>query len=219
MANNNFKIDKDTRRSTFLKNNNAALTHGGFSKNLPVDLRSALLDSDLGFELGMLKGQLSNIATLGAQAIKELIEAGDSLSAAKLSLSCSDSATRLVPQIHKLINATSELDVDEGKTKGRNKWLRKFRAGGCNALEVAYQFETNQLGEVPEYIRKTIDSELRVIEPESIPDLHTREELNQKVLQYRDNLKLEADSRSKRKAEVDLEKKRINTQFFGGENE
>jgi len=217
----NFSIDKKTRRATFLANNQAALVHGGYSKNIPEELMNSVLAGDLGFELGMLKGQLSNIALLGDKAIQSFSDQGDAASALHIALACADSTSRLIPQIQKTLESqlSNNEQADEGTVKMRLRWLKKLRAGGCNTLEVAYQFEINELGSLPNYVQKQLDNELRTIEPELIPELYTREELKTKLQAYWDEAEAEATQMAKRKTAIDLEKQRINEQFFGAELE
>jgi hypothetical protein len=219
-VNQSFSIDKKTRRATFLANNQAALIHGGYSKNIPEEMMNSVLAGDLGFELGMLKGQLSNIALLSDKAIKSFSSQGDDASALHVALACADSTSRLIPQIQKVLE--SELSnndkVDDRALKFRFRWLKKLRAGGCNALEVAYQFEVNGLGNLPSYVQKQLENELRTVEPELVPELYTREELKQKLQDYWDKTETEAALMVKRKTAMDLEKQRINEQFFGEDN-
>lgn len=217
----NFSLDKKTRRATFLKNNKAALVHGGYSQKLPEELIASVLAGDLGFELGVLKGQLCNIASLGDRAVKSLSVQGDDVSALKVALACADSTSRLIPQIQKVLE--SELSnigvIDERPLKARSRWLRKLRAGGCNVLEVAYQFEINELGSLPGYVQKQLESELKSIEPELIPELYTRQELTKKLQEYWDITEGEEAQMAQRKIAIDLEKERINKQFFGESND
>jgi len=216
----NFSIDKKTRRATFLKNNKAALVHGGYSQKISEELMVSVLAGDLGFELGVLKGQLCNIASLGDRAVKSLSEQGDDVSALKVALACADSTSRLIPQIQKVLE--SELsnigEIDEMTLKARIRWLRKLRAGGCNVLEVAYQFEINELGSLPGYVQKQLESELKTIEPDLISELYTRQELTKKLQEYWDTTEAEPEEIAQRKEAIDLEKRRINNQFFGESN-
>jgi hypothetical protein len=219
-VNQSFSIDKKTRRATFLANNQAALIHGGYSKNIPEEMMNSVLAGDLGFELGMLQGQLSNIALLSDKAIKSFSSQGDDASALHVALACADSTSRLIPQIQKVLE--SELSnndkVDDRVLKFRFRWLKKSRAGGCNALEVAYQFEVNELGSLPSYVQKQLENELRTVEPELVPELYTREESKQKLQDYWNKTETEAALMVKRKTAMDLEKQRINEQFFGEDN-
>lgn len=214
-----FSIDKKTRRATFLANNQAALVHGGYSKNIPEELMGAVLSGDLSFELGILKGQLSNISILGEKAINGFSVQGDDASALHVALACADSTSRLIPQIQKVLESklSNNEQVDDRAAKIRFRWLKKLRAGGCNALEVAYQFEINELGSLPDYVQRQLECELRTIEPELVPELYTRDELKQKLQAYWDETEVEATQIAKRKTAIDLEKKRINDQFFGSE--
>lgn len=214
-----YSIDKKTRRATFLANNQAALIHGGYSKNIPVELMDSVLNGDLGFELGVLKGQLANLALLGDRAVKYFSSQGDDVSALQIAISCSDCTSRLVPQINKLLEShlSSGEDVDNSVLKMRTRWLKKLRAGGCSPVEVAYQFEVNELGELPHYVQIQVDSELKNAEPELAPELYTREELNQKLQSYWDEVDGESEQLALRKHAIDLEKQRINEQFFGVE--
>jgi hypothetical protein len=219
-AKQNFSIDKKTRRATFLANNQAALVHGGHSKNIPEEVMNSVLAGDLGFELGMLKGQLSNIALLGDKAIQSFSDQGDAASALQIALACADSTSRLIPQIQKALESqlSNNEQVDESTVKMRLRWLKKLRAGGCNPLEIAYQFEVNELGSLPSYVQKQLENELRVVEPELVPELYTREELKQKLQDYWDKTEKEAELIVKRKAVIDLQKQRTNEQFFGEDN-
>jgi hypothetical protein len=219
-VNQSFSIDKKTRRATFLANNQAALVHGGYSKNIPAELMNSVLAGDLGFEYGMLKGQLANIALLSDKAIQSFSSQGDDASALHVALACADSTSRLIPQIQKVLESklSNNDQVDDRAIKLRPYWLKKLRAGGCNALEVAYQFEVNELGSLPSYVQKQLENELRVVEPELVPELYTREELKQKLQDYWDKTEKEAELIVKRKAVIDLEKQRINEQFFGEDN-
>ena len=217
----NFSIDKKTRRATFLANNQSALVHGGYSKNIPKELMNSVLAGDLGFELGMLKGQLSNIALLGSKAIQNFSEQGDAASALHIALACANSTSRLIPQIQKTLESqlSNNEQVDESTVKMRLRWLKRLRAGGCNTLEVAYQFEINELGNLPNYVQKQLENELRTIEPVLMPDLYTREELKKKLQEYWDETEVEVTEMARRKRSIDLEKQRINEQFFGVDNE
>lgn len=214
-----FSIDKKTRRATFLVNNQAALIHGGYSKNIPNELVESVLAGDLGFELGMLKGQLSNLALLGDKAVKYFSSQGDDVSALQVAISCSDCTSRLVPQINKLLEShiSSGVNADDSLLKIRTRWLKKLRADGCSAVEVAYQFEVNELGDLPHYVQIQVDNELKNAEPELAPELYTREELNQKLQSYWDEVEDESEQLALRKNAITLEKQRINEQFFGAE--
>lgn len=215
----NFSIDKKTRRATFLANNQAALIHGGYSKNIPDELIESVLAGDLGFELGVLKGQLSNLALLGDKAVKYFTSQGDDVTALQVAISCSDCTSRLIPQISKLLESHLSIggDVDNSVLKTRTRWLKKLRAGGCSAVEVAYQFEVNELGVLPHYVQIQVDGELKNAEPELAPELYTREELNQKLEDYWDEAESESELLASRKDAITLEKIRINEQFFGAE--
>ncbi|MBL4828474.1 MAG: hypothetical protein JKY55_01055 [Aliivibrio sp.] len=213
----NYSIDKTTRRATFLKNNKAALVHGGYSKKIPETLVSSILAGDLGFEIGMLKGQLSNIALLGEQAIDALTQQGESALALEVALSCADSTARLIPQIQKALESHLSVaeELDSSVTKTRTRWLKKLRAGDCDALEVAYQFEINDLGELPNYVHKQVDNALRAIEPELVPELYSREELSLRLQSYWQKTEGEEAAQQQRKLTINAEKQRINEQFFG----
>jgi hypothetical protein len=219
-VNQSFSIDKKTRRATFLANNQAALIHGGYSKNIPEEMMNSVLSIDLSFELAVLKGQLCNIALLGDKAIQSFSDQGDAASALHIALACADSTSRLIPQIQKVLESelSSSEQVDDRVAKLQFRWLKKLRAGGCNALEVAYQFEVNELGSLPSYVQKKLEHELRTVEPELVPELYTREELKQKLQDYWDETETEDDLMVKRKTAINLEKQRINEQFFGEDN-
>jgi hypothetical protein len=126
--NKDYILDPVTRRAKFLKNNQATLIHGGFSKQIAPELLEAALDTDLAFETGLLKSQLTNLATLGTSIISKLIEDGDELSALQLALACADRTAKLVPQVQKLLE--SDLvnikvpDIKQDKLK--NRILKKF---------------------------------------------------------------------------------------------
>jgi hypothetical protein len=220
-VNQSFSIDKKTRRATFLANNQAALVHGGYSKNIPAELMNSVLAGDLGFEYGMLKGQLANIALLSDKAIQSFSSQGDDASALHVALACADSTSRLIPQIQKVLESklSNNDQFDDRAIRLRSHWLKKLRAaGGCNALEVAYQFEVNELGSLPSYVQKQLENELRTVEPELVRELYSREELKQKLRDYWDETETESELMVKRKTAIDLEKQRINEEFFGEDN-
>lgn len=216
--NKDYILDPKTRRAVFLKNNKAALVHGGYSKQLTDDLTDALLTNDLGYELGVLKGQLINLTSIGDKAISYFLSQGDSISALQMAISCSECSARLVPQINKLIELKP---LDENRDvilKLRTRWLKKLRAGGCSASEVAYQFEVNDLGELPRYVQMQIENEIKNTEPELSPELYTREELEQKLSLYWAEVDSEQQEIENRKKRILAEKDKFNAQYLGEQN-
>lgn len=216
--NKDYILDPKTRRAVFLKNNKAALVHGGYSKQLTDDLTDALLTNDLGYELGVLKGQLINLTSIGDKAISYFLSQGDSISALQMAISCAECSARLVPQINKLIELKP---LDENRDvilKLRTRWLKKLRAGGCSASEVAYQFEVNDLGELPRYVQMQIENEIKNTEPELSPELYTREELEQKLSLYWAEVDSEQQEIEHRKKKILAEKDKFNAQYLGEQN-
>jgi hypothetical protein len=211
-----YVLNPSTRRSSFQNNNKAALIHGGYSKNIPAELMEAVLGNDLGYELGILKGQLSNISTLGMGIISELLEEGERSEALSVALSCADRSARLVPQIQRIVelNSIREEVPDSKVIKTRSKLLKKLNSGLLLPSEVAYQFEYQQLGELPDYVNQMLKIELKEKEPEVEVELYSREELQVKVSDYRLALEQEKESQVERKAEITAEKERVNAQVY-----
>lgn len=215
-----FELDPVTKRSRFKKNNNAALIHGGYSKQISPDLLTAMTDNDLGFEVGILKGQLSNIAVMGEQLIQDLCQQGESATALSVALSCADRASKLVPQIQKALESpivlNSEPDPKERRLK--NRWLKRFHLGECSAAEVAYQFEVNNLGLPPLYIIKKLEVDIKSAPLEVDDTQYNREEIQQLLTEYWKETASEAQLRSKREEAIQKEKKRIADHFFNSSN-
>ncbi|MGR5069307.1 hypothetical protein [Vibrio alfacsensis] len=211
-----YTLDPETRRSRFIKNNTAALVHGGYSKQLPAEVLDAITDNDLGFEIGVLKGQLSNITFIGEQLIGELEQQGDIANALSVVLSCADRAAKLVPQIQKALESpiVTDSNTDVNKLRLKNRWLKKLQNGDCLASEVAYQFEIHQLGHLPLYVIKKLESELKnnAFETDDAP--YSREDLQQQLNEYWLTTQDEEENRSLRSIKISKEKKRITDSFF-----
>jgi hypothetical protein len=216
MKGSGYELDPGTRRSRFLKNNKAALIHGGFSKNIPEELLTSILSNDLGFELGVLKGQLTNITTMGMGVISELVQDGENTTALNIALSCADRSAKLVPQIQKILESVLvKEEQDEPKViKTRTRLLKKLHAGLCLPSEVAYQFECHQLGELPDYVDQMLKIELKEKEPEVEIELYSREELQVKVSDYWQSVEQEKEHQVERKADITAEKERVNAQVY-----
>jgi hypothetical protein len=211
-----YVLNSSTRRSCFQNNNKAALIHGGFSKNIPEELLTSILSNDLGFELGVLKGQLSNITTMGMGIISELVQEGEKTTALNIAFSCADRSAKLVPQIQKILESgLVKEEQDEPKViKTRTRLLKKLHAGLCLPSEVAYQFECHQLGELPDYVDQMLKIEFKEKEPEVEIELYSREELQVKVSEYWQGVEQEKESQLERKADIEAEKKRVNAQVY-----
>ncbi|WP_448247579.1 hypothetical protein [Thalassotalea agariperforans] len=212
---NNYTLDPKTRRARFLKNNSAAIVHGGYSKNISEDVLNAIKDTDLGYEVGVLKGQLSNIATMGMGVVADLIKVGEKAEALNIALSCADRSVKIVPQIQKAIESyiTSKELLDDKKIKIKNRWLNSLRAGKCEPSEVAYQFEVQQLGELPSYVAQMLALELKNPNIELVEELYTRDEIKQKINEYWQEVELEPNLQDSRSKEIAIEKQKINQQL------
>lgn len=215
-----YELDPTTKRSRFKKNNNAALIHGGYSKQLSPELLAAVIDNDLGFEVGILKGQLSNLAVMGEQLIQELHQQGESATALSVALSCADRASKLVPQIQKALESQIVLDTefDSKKRRLKNRWLKRFHTGDCSATDIAYQFEVNDLGQPPLYVMKKLEMEIKS-SPSDIDDSqYSREEIQQQLMEYWKETASEELRRDEREKAIQQEKKRISDHFFNSSN-
>ncbi|HHI5045587.1 TPA: hypothetical protein ACP5XP_004558 [Vibrio parahaemolyticus] len=215
-----YELDPTTKRSRFKKNNNAALVHGGYSKQLSPELLAAVIDNDLGFEVGILKGQLSNLAVIGEQLIQELHQQGESATALSVALSCADRASKLVPQIQKALESPIVLDTefDPKKRRLKNRWLKRFHTGDCSATDIAYQFEINDLGQLPIYVMKKLEVEIKST-PSDIDDAqYSREEIQQQLMEYWKETATEEQRRDEREKAIQQEKKRISDHFFNSSN-
>lgn len=215
-----YELDPKTKRSRFKQNNTAALTHGGYSKQISPDLLTAMIDNDLGFEVGILKGQLSNLAVMGEQLIQDLHQQGESATALSVALSCADRASKLVPQIQKALESplVSNTELDPKKQRLKNRWLKRFHAGECSASDVAYQFEVNNLGQLPLYVMKKLEAEIKSA-PSDIDDAqYSREELHQQLMEYWQETASEEQLRNEREQAIQREKKRISDRFFNSSN-
>lgn len=215
-----YELDPTTKRSRFKKNNNAALIHGGYSKQLSPEFLAAVIDNDLGFEVGILKGQLSNLAVMGEQLIQELHQQGESATALSVALSCADRASKLVPQIQKALESPIVLDTefDSKKRRLKNRWLKRFHTGDCSATDIAYQFEVNDLGQPPLYVMKKLEMEIKS-SPSDIDDSqYSREEIQQQLMEYWKETASEELRRDERETAIQQEKKRISDHFFNSSN-
>ncbi|EPR2983068.1 hypothetical protein [Vibrio parahaemolyticus] len=215
-----YTLDPITSRATFKKNNKAALIHGGYSREINENLLEAILDNDLGFEVGVLKGQLTNIHTLGSELTQKLLLQGEEATALNVALSCADRASKLVPQIQKALESplTADFELDAKKQRQKNRWLKRFHAGECSASDVAYQFEVNNLGQPPLYVMKKLEAEIKSA-PSDIDDAqYSREELQQQLMEYWQETASEEQLRNEREQAIQREKKRISDRFFNSSN-
>lgn len=212
--NKDYIIDPKTRRSKFKDNNRAALIHGGFSNNIPEVLVGSILDNDLGFELGVLKGQLSNVTLLGHEVITRLITEGDDSAALSVVLSCADRSAKLVPQIHKVLDSSLAQADSPQVIKTRKQWLNKLYKGKCLASDVAYHFEIHQLGELPGYVQKMLSNELTAQQTDTAHDNLSREQIFEKLEDYKTTIAAEEEQIKWRQQAVSREKQRINQQLF-----
>ncbi|MGS0675962.1 hypothetical protein [Shewanella sp. 125m-1] len=212
--NTDYIIAPKTRRSQFQSNNSAALVHGGFSNKIPKELLSSILDNDLGFELGVLKGQLSNITQLGQEVITRLITEGEDSVALSVVLSCADRTAKLVPQIHKVLDSSFAQTESTQIIKSRNRWLNKLYKGNCSASDVAYQFEVHQLGELPKYVQQMLSNELSAQQTDTDHDNLSREQVLEKLQDYKTTIAAEEEQIKLRQQAVSKEKQRINQQLF-----
>ncbi len=96
----------------------------------------------------------------------------------------------------------------------RKKWLKKLQNGTCLPSEVAYQFETLQLGELPVYVNKMIDIEIRNTNAEIEDEQFSRVDLQQQIEQYREEIKHENQNKQLRQEAVHSIKQRINQELF-----
>jgi hypothetical protein len=214
IENKDYVIDPSTRRSQFKKNNSAALIHGGFSKRIPDELLDPILDNDLGFELGVLKGQLSNITLLGQEVITRLIAEGKDCIALNVVLSCADRAARLGPQIHKVLDSSFAQSESPQVIKDRKRWLNKLYKRTCSASDVAYQFEIHQLGELPKYVQQMLLQELTIQQVDAEYDYLSREQILQKLEDYKRTIADESNQIKQRELTVSIEKQRVNQELF-----
>lgn len=211
-----YTLDPITSRATFKKNNKAALIHGGYSHDISDRILEAILDNDLGFEVGILKGQLTNIHTIGGELTRDLISQGEEATALSVILSCADRSSKLVPQIQKLLlHSEAQYNALTHKEQAaRKRWLKKLKDGVCLPSEVAYQFETQQLGEPPAYVHKMIDIELRSSDSKVEDELFSRTDLQQQLCEYWEATKKEAKNKQLRQEEVHDIKQKINKEIF-----
>lgn len=211
-----YLIDPTTRRSKFIENNKAAMVHGGYSTEIPSSIVDALLDNDLGFELGILKGQLCNIATIGQKVIDNLIAEGEEATALNVELSCVDRSVKLIPQIQKVLESqiTEPLPDYQKTNRARSRWLKQLYKGNCSPSDVAYQFEVHQLGELPQYVQKMLSKELSMQQTEIEHENLSREQILEKLEDYKRAVAAEVDDIKQRELAVSIEKQRINQDLF-----
>lgn len=212
--NTDYIIAPKTRRSQFQSNNSAALIHGGFSNKIPKELISSILDNDLGFELGVLKGQLSNITSLGQEVITRLITEGDDSAALSVVLSCADRSAKLVPQIHKVLDSSIAQANSPQIIKSRKQWLNKLYKGKCLASDVAYQFEVHQLGELPKYVQQMLTTELSTQTTDTSHENLSREQVLERLEDYKTAMAAENEQIKQHQKAVFKEKQKINQQLF-----
>lgn len=211
-----YEIDPSTKRSKFQKNNSTALIHGGYSKKVPTELFNSMLDNDLGFELGVLKGQLSNITILGEEVITRLVNEGEDSVALSVVLSCADRTAKLVPQIHKVLDSSFAKAESIQVNKTRNRWLNKLHRGNSSAIELAYQFEIHQLGELPKYVQQLLNQELSNQTSENEHEELSREQIFEKLEDYKNTINTEKMQLKQRALSISIEKQKINEQLFNG---
>lgn len=214
-----YLLDPETSRATFLSNNKAALIHGGDAVQVPEKVLQAALDIDLGFEVGLLKGQLANIATIGKELVSELYEEGEKAQALSVSLSCADRTARIVPQLVKALeqHSKSTSGLTAKQKNMRRRILRKLQSNSCSALEVAYLFELNELGELPEFVAGLLQQEITRSNEEDFDAEMSREQINELLAQYKNSNQeetLELEIREKDIAEV---KAKMNRSIFSDE--
>ncbi|MCE0493113.1 hypothetical protein [Vibrio salinus] len=209
------------RRARFIKNNKAALIHGGYSRDMPPEVKDAFLANDYSYEFAQLKNQVAQIAILGGSRIEELYEQGDVSSALAVSLACADRVSKLIPQIQKALESPllADDELPPAKQKIKNRWLKKLQTGGCTALDVAYQFEVNDLGSLPTYVLKKLDFELKNTTVEIEDELFTRQDIDKMTEEYWNNIESERTKQEDRLKAIHLEKARINKKFFGDNEE
>ncbi|MDD2342336.1 MAG: hypothetical protein PHV54_05545 [Tolumonas sp.] len=211
-----YVVDPRTKRSKFIENNKAAMIHGGYSVEIPESIMNALLENDLGFELGILKGQLANLAIIGRKVVNDLIVAGEETKALNIELACIDRSVKLVPQIQKVLASkeVSSLPDMEKIANARVRWLKQLQKGNCTASELAFQFEIHQLGNVPDYVQRMLLRELSIQQPEFENENLSREAIFEKLETYKNLIAQEKDERQQREIAVSLEKRKINEQLF-----
>ncbi|MDB1124674.1 hypothetical protein [Vibrio algarum] len=214
-----FLLDPETSRATFIRNNKAALTHGGYSLQVPETIMQAALDSDLGFEVGLLKGQLTNIATIGGDLMQELYEEGEKAQALAVSLSCADRAARIVPQLLKAVEHQQQntKGLTTKQKNARKRILKKLQNNSLSALDVAYQFELNELGKLPQFVVDLLQLEIVTPNKEESDLGLDRQQINELLKEYQQTNQREALTIELRKNEVAKVKKRINNSIFSGE--
>lgn len=215
-----YELDSD-RRAHFKKNNKAALIHGGYSKDMPQEVRDAFLANDYSYELALLKNQASQVALIGGRFVDQLMEQGDISSALSVSLSCADRMSKLIPQIQKALESPllTDDELPPAKQKIKNRWLKKLQAGGCTALDAAYQFEVNNLGILPVYVLKKLDFELKNTTAEIEDELFSRQDIDNMTEEYWNSVESERNKKEERLKAIHLEKSRINKKFFSGSEE
>lgn len=211
-----YLIDPATRRSRFIENNKAAMVHGGYSTEIPSPIVDALLDNDLGFELGILKGQLCNIATIGQKVIDNLMVEGEEASALSVELSCVDRSVKIIPQIQKVLESqiTAVLPDNQKTNRARSRWLKQLYKGNCSPSDVAYQFEVHQLGELPQYVRYMLSKELSMQQTEIEHENLSREQILEKLEGYKTAVAAEVNDIRQRELAISIEKQRINQELF-----
>lgn len=216
IENKDYVLDPLTRRSTFTQNNKAAIVHGGYSVNIPEPILGAVLSNDLGFELGILKGQLCNLITIGNKVIANLIAEDKDAKALSIELACVDRSVKLIPQIQKLLESQiTNSAVDNQKlNRLRIKWLKHLNKGNCSASELAYQFEINQLGELPKYVQQLVSQELSMRQLDMEQESLSREQIFEKIQDYRRAINNEQEQIKQRSFAVAIEKQKINHQLF-----
>jgi hypothetical protein len=211
-----YHLDHLTRRSRFIEHNKAAIVHGGYSTDISASIMDALLDNDLGFELGILKGQLTNLATMGRKVVNNLIAEGDETSALHVELSCIDRSIKLIPQIQKMLAAKKDEPVTDCKkiSKARTRWLKQLYMGNCSPSDVAFQFEIHQLGQLPDYVQQMLSKELAMQQINAEHDNLSREDILAKLEDYKASIAMEKEQIKQREQSVSIEKQRINQQLF-----
>ncbi len=215
-----YVIDPITMRATFTRNNKAALTHGGHSVQVPEEIMQAALDTDLGFEVGLLKGQLANITTIGTELIHELYEDGEKAQALSVSLSCADRTARIVPQLVKALEqytkATEGLTVKQ--KNARKRILKKLQNSDYTALEVAYLFELNELGDLPKFVVDLVQHEIKHLSNDEVDSGLSRHEIKELLNQYHDSQIQEVAIQATRENEVAQVKADIKQSMYSGES-
>ena len=214
--NKNYYLDPVTSRATFIKNNKAAMTHGGYSRDIPQELIDAALENDFGYEVGVLKGQLTNLLTIGNELVDSLYNDGEKARALSVALSCADRASRLVPQIQKAIegHTNSSSGLTAKQKSQRKRVLKKLADGNCTALDVAYQFATQELGELPSYVNTLLSLQLKTESGEQIEELISKEEIRRKLEEYWQEAGEDQVLSAQRKQQVDSIKTQINSELF-----